>query len=350
MARAVALILLHPLQFVHFTYSFLCLVLVVLLRRILLPHFPSYQSLRLQLHRAFLSAASTTFPDLPRRLPVSKLDPARARVIFQLPTAYVIPGIYDLSKLAEARFDGGKKCVVLYAHGGGYARGQATMYVDYMERWIKVANQQGLELGFVSVEYPLSTESAHPSQRTAFLSTYQKLLDSGVDPAKIIFMGDSAGGGLSIISAIELLRLGLPQPAATILISPWIDMSLTAYRGGNPAVETDYFIVANEAVPRLARLFAGDFALDSPEVNPLSRQPEEIHGLCPQLILAGGAEFALYDSKAWAQLCAAAKVRQQLHVEWGHLHIYALGSRWIDPAIRKRTDLMIIGWMIKHVK
>ncbi|KAF9781428.1 hypothetical protein IL306_014047 [Fusarium sp. DS 682] len=350
MARAVTVILRHPIQFIHFSYAFLCLLLLVLLRCILLPHFPSYQSLRIQIHRAFLSAASTTFPDLPRRLPVGKLDPARARVIFECPTAYVIPGSYEPSKFFETRLPEGKRCVVVYAHGGGYARGEATMYVDYMERWIKVANEQGLELAFVTVEYPLSTEGAHPSQLRAFLSTYQKLLESGVAPGKIVIMGDSAGGGLSILSGIELLRLGLPQPAATILISPWIDLSMTAYQGGNAAVESDYFIMANQAVPRLARFFAGDFALDSPEVNPLSRQPEEIHGLSPQLILVGAAEFALYDSKAWAQLCGAAKVHRQLHIEWGQLHIYAMGSRWIDPTIRKQTDLKIIGWITEHLK
>ncbi|KAF5573174.1 hypothetical protein FPANT_12545 [Fusarium pseudoanthophilum] len=350
MARAVAVILRHPIRFIHFSYAFVCLLLVVFLRRILLPHFPSYQSLRIQIHRAFLSASATTFPDLPRRLPVGKLNPAQARIIFDQPTAYVIPGGREPAEFLDEGLAKDKRCVVLYAHGGGYARGEARMYVDYMQRWIKLANEQGLGLVFVSVEYPLSTESAHPSQMRAFLRTYENLLQSGVPPGKVVFMGDSAGGGLSILSGIELLRLGLPQPAATVLVSPWIDMAMTAYEGGNPAVETDYFIMANEAVPRLTRLFVGDFALDSPEVNPLSRQPEEINGLSPQLILAGAAEFALYDSKAWAKLCETAKVHHQLHVEWGQLHIYAMGSRWIDPVIRKRTDLKIISWIAKHLK
>ncbi|KAF4345631.1 zinc-type alcohol dehydrogenase [Fusarium beomiforme] len=62
------------------------------------------------------------------------------------------------------------------------------MYVDYMERWIKVASEQGFELAFVTVEYrkhftsdylepianlnleALSTEGVYPSQLQAFLS------------------------------------------------------------------------------------------------------------------------------------------------------------------------------------
>lgn len=165
-----------------------------------------------------------------------------------------------------------------------------------------------------------------------------------------MLINDSNLGGLSVLSAIELRRLGVPQPAAAVLISPWIDIALSAFEGGNAAVESDYFVMANEAVPRLARLFAGSYELDSPEVSPLLRKPEELRGLCPQLILAGAAEFALSDSKAWARMCADAGVPHKLHVEWAQLHIYAMGSRFIDPHVRRRTDLQILHWIHSHVR
>ena len=152
-----------------------------------------------------------------------------------------------------------------------------------------------------------------------------------------------------MLTAIELQRLEIPQPAAAVLISPWLDMALSAYQGGNPAVESDYFVMANQAVPKLAQLFAGDYDLDSPEVNPLFRKQEELRGICPQLILVGGAEFALSDSKSWARACDDADIPHKLHVEWGQLHIYAMGSRLLDPRIRQRTDRQIIDWIGKHV-
>ena len=157
-------------------------------------------------------------------------------------------------------------------------------------------------------------------------------------------------GGLSVLSAIELKRLNLPQPAASVLISPWMDMALSAWEGGNPAVETDYFVMANQAVPALTALFIGDYAPTSPTVNPLVLQAEDLAGLNPQLIFVGAAEFALYDSKQWAQLCRAAKVECKLNIEWGQLHIYAVGSKWIDPAVRSKTDNMIVGWIKDHVE
>ncbi|KAF4996271.1 hypothetical protein FDECE_12515 [Fusarium decemcellulare] len=259
----------------------------------------------------------------------------------------------DLDSFSSASPQQGaqKRCVALYAHGGGYARGEANMYVDYMERWVAVAKESGLDLVFLSVEYripALSTESPHPSQVRAFVSTYRKLLDDGFRPENMVFMGDSAGGGLCVLSAIELRKLGLPQPAASVLISPWMDLAMSAFEGGNQAVESDYFVMANEAVPALARQFAGSYGLDSPEVNPLYRPPEDICDLNPQLILVGAAEFALYDSKAWARLCRAAGVSHKLHIEWAQLHIYAMGSRFIDPRARRGTDLQIIEWVKDH--
>lgn len=156
-------------------------------------------------------------------------------------------------------------------------------------------------------------------------------------------------GGLGILAGLEFHRLGLPQPAATILISPWIDMCLKAHEGGNAAVESDYFVMANTAVPSLVKLFIGDHPPDSPEVNPLLSTPEEIGRLSPQLIFTGAAEFARYDSEKWAELCHAAQVKCHLTIEWGQMHIYAVGSKFIDPAVRLKTDNMIIDWIKQHV-
>jgi len=67
-------------------------------------------------------------------------------------TAYLIPG----NKSSLMRIETAKRssqCIVLYSHGGGYARGEAKMYLKYMERWERVAAEEGLDLVFLSVEY-----------------------------------------------------------------------------------------------------------------------------------------------------------------------------------------------------
>lgn len=152
-----------------------------------------------------------------------------------------------------------------------------------------------------------------------------------------------------MLCGVEVLRRGLPSPAASVLVSPWIDMTLRAYNGGNALIETDYVVTGNSLVPVLTSMWLGGRPGDSPEVNPLCCTPEDIRGLNPLLILAGGGEFLVEDSRDLADLCRRAGVRHELVVEWGHLHIYAMGGRWIDPAICRKTDDKILGWINEFV-
>lgn len=112
------------------------------------------------------------------------------------------------------------------------------------------------------------------------------------------------------------------------------------------AVESDYIVSANLSVPHLANWYVGQgYANDDPDLSPLHRTPDELQGLSPQLIFAGGAEFALWDSKRWAALCKTAGVTHRLCIGWGQLHVWALGSDFIAPSLRRATDSTIISWM-----
>lgn len=158
-------------------------------------------------------------------------------------------------------------------------------------------------------------------------------------------MGDSAGGGLCVLTGIQLLRQSRPQPAGYVLLSPWLDHSGQPFEGGCPMVETDYVIYANTMVPYFSKLWCGSYAGTSPEVNPLYRAPDELRGMSPQLVLVGAAEFALNEAVAWGYQCGRAGVRCKVVREWGMMHIYALGSSWLPQAVRNKTDKYIIDWI-----
>lgn len=136
----------------RFIYTFIAQILLIALRRVLLPHFPVYQTTRVQLQRAFMSSCSVAFPDLCWALPVGPVSETKARSISPDAPAYIIPGAKTLKVLA-ARQSSSSHCVIIYAHGGGYARGEARMYIRYMERWVSCAAAKGLDLTFISVEY-----------------------------------------------------------------------------------------------------------------------------------------------------------------------------------------------------
>ncbi|KAF9892983.1 hypothetical protein FE257_012394 [Aspergillus nanangensis] len=341
------LLLQSPIRSCRFLYTFTVQVSLTLLRAILLPSLPRYQSLRQLLHRAYWSSSSYYFPELIHRLPVTDCAPTRARKVGADWTGYVIPGTHDLESYGVTKTAGGVPwCVVIHAHGGGYARGEARMYLNYMERWVKGAEEAGLEITFLGVEYPLTDEAPNPAQQEAFLKAYQYVLERGIPSKNVIFMGDSAGGGLCVLSGLEAIRRNLPQPAGSVLMSPWMDMSLDSFRGGNALVETDYIVGANLTVPTFTAAWLNGTPADSPLVNPLCCSAAEFQGLNPLLILVGGGEFAYQEGKDLAKLATQAGVRHHLEIEWGQMHLYALGSKWVSPAVRRKTDGMIYRWIL----
>lgn len=327
-------------------YTFATQVILIVARRLLLPHLFNYQSFRTQIFRGYL-IATFAIPTLPVEASDSEAKPIEEEGKWK---GYLIPGTRDLQDFAGKSISTGRRVVALYAHGGGYGWGEARQYLSYMREWVKRAKLTGIELVFLSVEYPLSSQAPHPAQLECFTAAYNYLLGIGVDSSNIVFMGDSAGGGLSTLTAISLLRSSAtnPQPSACILISPWLDLSGQIYdqEGGNALIETD-FVDANAIVPVLSAMFIGKNDPKHPGVNPLLNKPEDLIGLCPQLVLVGGGEFALQDSKAWAILCRAAGVKVELIVERGQPHIYAMGSKWLEPEVKKKTEDKIVQWMAR---
>lgn len=47
------------------------------------------------------------------------------------------------------------------------------------------------------------------------------------EPADLILMGDSAGGGFVLALAQFMKQEEVPQPSQLILLSPWLDLSLS---------------------------------------------------------------------------------------------------------------------------
>jgi acetyl esterase/lipase len=50
-------------------------------------------------------------------------------------------------------------------------------------------------------------------------------LHKPISASKIVFAGDSAGGGLCLTVLTVLRDLELPMPAGAVLISPWVDLT-----------------------------------------------------------------------------------------------------------------------------
>src|SRR5258708_4979436 len=81
--------------------------------------------------------------------------------------------------------------------------------------------------GGAAVDYRLAPEHPHPAPVNDSVTVYEWLLGQGIESRHIAVSGDSAGGGLAVATLIAIRDRGLPNPAAGVPLSPWIDMEAT---------------------------------------------------------------------------------------------------------------------------
>ena len=81
---------------------------------------------------------------------------------------------------------------VLYFHGGGY-----SFYPQAYANFIALITQAAKSRTF-ALDYRLSPEHRFPAQLDDAVNAYRWLLETGVDPERLIVAGDSAGGNLTL--------------------------------------------------------------------------------------------------------------------------------------------------------
>jgi len=91
---------------------------------------------------------------------------------------------------------------VLQLHGGAYNRSLAVNGTTYRRAAVKYAEISGA--GVLTVDYRVAPEHPYPAALEDALFAYNWLLDQGYEPEDIIVAGDSAGGGLTLATALYL--------------------------------------------------------------------------------------------------------------------------------------------------
>jgi acetyl esterase/lipase len=112
--------------------------------------------------------------------------------------------------------------VLLCAHGGGYVAG--SMYT-HRKLYAHVAKAIGCRA--LIVDYRRAPENVHPGPVNDMVRSYKWLLDQAIRPGHVSLIGDSAGGGLAVTAILRARDQCLPLPAATMALSPWLDMDAT---------------------------------------------------------------------------------------------------------------------------
>jgi epsilon-lactone hydrolase len=175
---------------------------------------------------------------------------------------------------------------VLYLHGGGYVIGSAFGYQSQAGALAAAART-----GILVPDYRLAPEHPFPAALEDAQRAYLWLREQAPDPNAIVVAGDSAGGGLALSLLLALTRDGVPLPAASVILCPWLDLTLRTASGSDAPLATD------DDVRRCVESYLADHPADDPIVDPLRAN---LSGLPPMLIQAATGDARLADAKTLA--------------------------------------------------
>ena len=229
--------------------------------------------------------------------------------------------------------------VLLCAHGGGYMAG--SMYT-HRKVYAHVAKAVGCRA--LIVDYGRAPENVHPGPVSDMARSYKWLLDQGIRPDRVALIGDSAGGGLALTTILRAREQGLPMPAATMPLSPWLDMEATGETFETNAA-TD-LLVTRDIIHAMAGAFLGEAGnRHDPLANPLHA---DLKGFPPIYIQTGAVETLLEDSRKLADLARQSGVDVTLEIvpEMQHVFQFLAGTApegdaaisrladWVRPKLR----------------
>ncbi|MBQ9612516.1 MAG: alpha/beta hydrolase [Lachnospiraceae bacterium] len=179
---------------------------------------------------------------------------------------------------------------ILYIHGGGMTTGSAkerrdiTFYLADIYKYTVYANN-----------YRLSPENKWPAQMEDCLAFYEDMLNSGIAPERLFFMGESAGGTLVLSTALVARDAGKPLPAGIAAFSPATTQGdeFPSRRGNIP---TEYML--KDALTRPDQLIAltgtekpEERLMKDPYFSPYYAEYDQM----PPIFLSASDAEVLYD-------------------------------------------------------
>lgn len=209
--------------------------------------------------------------------------------------------------------------IIFYLHGGGYMEGSLTSHQDLAMRLGRAARARVL-----LVKYRLAPEHPYPAAVEDAIKSYKWLIENQkVDPSKIVIAGDSAGGGLTLVTLIKLRDDKIKLPAAGVCLSPWTDLALT----GDSLIrnaKADPFLKFYD-IAFMADLYVCENDPKNPYISPLYA---ELQDLPPLLIHVGTAEIIEDDSVRFAEKAKKAGVEVTLDVFSDMIHVFQAFASW----------------------
>jgi acetyl esterase/lipase len=200
--------------------------------------------------------------------------------------------------------------IILYLHGGAYVNEIQKLHIAFCDKLAKKANATV----FAPI-YPLAPNHTYEETYKIVEKIYDLILKFN---KPITIMGDSAGGGLSAAFCEYLAVNGLTQPKHLILISPWVDVSMSGDYD-------DYFdldpMLGVDGVREMGKAWAGDLDTKDYRVSPLFGDTK---GLPQTTIFVGTHEILYPDIIEFYNKLKDNEIDAELNIGEEMSHVYPI--------------------------
>lgn len=225
-----------------------------------------------------------------------------------------IPGVPGTAWLRPEAHNPDSLPALLFFHGGGYRVGSIISHQGFGSHLAALIPARVL-----LIDYRLAPENPFPAAVDDSLAAYRGMLDAGIEPARIAFIGDSAGGGLVGAVMLGARDQGLPLPRAGVCLSPWVDLTNSS-PSHTERDELDVMFGHDDAVTAASWYLDGQDPRD-PLASPIFGDWE---GMPPMLVHAGDHEVLLDDATGFASVLEDAGVEVDLRIWPGMIHDFQI--------------------------
>ncbi len=220
---------------------------------------------------------------------------------------------------------------ILYLHGGAYIQSFNWFHWRFLA---ELVNETGCSI--MAPDYPLAPAYTHKESFAMVMEVYRNLSKTtGV--GEFILMGDSSGGGFALALAQQLQNEVLVQPTRIILLSPWLDITLT-----NPEINLleggDVFL-EKQSLQQAGSLYAGGTDPADYHLSPINGP---LDGLGKISLFIGSKEILVADARKLKALAEAVGIDFDYFEYENMLHAWMLLDFPESTAAKKQIiDLLL---------
>lgn len=286
---------------------------------------------------------------------LSSLPVEQARAALALMGAGRADAVEDVARIEDVEIPGpagaiparayvpatdGTPPVVVYYHGGGWVLGGLDSHDGTCRA---LANASGAAV--VSIDYRLAPEHPFPAAVDDAWAALEwvaaNAAEFGADPARLAVAGDSAGGNLAAVVALQARDAGSPPLRGQLLVYPATDSTMS-----HPSIEENaagYFLTKADM-----EWFYGHYAPERPDdwrLSPLAA-PDPA-GVAPALVFTAEFDPLRDEGEAYARRLADRAVPVELVRKDGLIHGFFGMVADVDEArdAMDRTGTALRAWL-----